>query len=202
MSHPNAVWTADFKGQIKNLDGHWCYPLTLVDGCSRYCLACVGLPAPKHELVQPLFERAFREFGLPDVIRTDNGAPFASQAIHRLSRLHVWWIKLGIQPELILPGHPEQNGRHERFHRTLKEATAGRLPRACKLSSAGSIASFASTTTSARTNHSARRRRLPSIARPFGPTRIGSPSSSTRRTSSVGWSAATAASAGAAAGST
>jgi transposase InsO family protein len=124
MSHPNAVWTADFKGQIKTLDGLWCYPLTLVDGFSRYCLACVGLPSPKHELVQPLFERAFREFGLPDVIRTDNGAPFASQAIHRLSRLHVWWIKIGIYPELILPGHPQQNGRHERFHKTLKLATA------------------------------------------------------------------------------
>src|SRR3990172_12375711 len=78
----------------------------------------------KHELVEPLFERAFREYGLPEVIRTDNGAPFASQAIHRLSRLHVWWIKLGVYPELILPGHPQQNGRHERFHKTLKAGTA------------------------------------------------------------------------------
>src|SRR3990172_2053705 len=69
----------------------------------RYCLACVGLPSTKHELVEPLLERAFREYGLPDVIRTDNGAPFASQAIHRLSRLHVWWIKIGVYPELILP---------------------------------------------------------------------------------------------------
>src|SRR3972149_4380037 len=74
--------------------------------------------------VEPLFERAFQEYGLPDVIRTDNGAPFASQAIHRLSRLHVWWIKIGVYPELILPGHPQQNGRHERFHKTLKEGTA------------------------------------------------------------------------------
>lgn len=124
MSHPNSVWTADFKGQFKTLDGEWCYPLTLVDGFSRYCLACVGLPSTKHELVEPLFERAFREYGLPDVIRTDNGAPFASQAIHRLSRLHVWWIKIGVYPELILPGHPQQNGRHERFHKTLKDGTA------------------------------------------------------------------------------
>ena len=123
MSHPNSVWTADFKGQFKTLNGEWCYPFTLVDGFSRYCLACVGLPSTKHELVEPLFERAFREYGLPDVIRTDNGAPFASQAIHRLSRLHVWWIKIGVYPELILPGHPQQNGRHERFHRTLKDAT-------------------------------------------------------------------------------
>ena len=124
MSHPNAVWTADFKGQFKTLDGEWCYPLTLVDGFSRYCLACVGLPSTKHELVEPLFERAFRDYGLPHVIRTDNGAPFASQAIHRLSRLHVWWIKIGVYPELILPGHPQQNGRHERFHKTLKDGTA------------------------------------------------------------------------------
>jgi len=123
MSHPNSVWTADFKGQFKTLDGEWCYPLTLMDGFSRYCLACVGLPSTKHELVAPLFERAFREYGLPDVIRSDNGAPFASQAIHRLSRLHVWWIKIGIRPELILPGHPQQNGRHERFHKTLKDDT-------------------------------------------------------------------------------
>src|SRR3990172_3308627 len=124
MSRPNSVWTADFKGQFKTLDGEWCYPFTLVDGFSRYCLACVGLPSTKHELVEPLFERAFREYGLPEVIRTDNGAPFASQAIHRLSRLHVWWIKIGVYPELILPGHPQQNGRHERFHKTLKEGTA------------------------------------------------------------------------------
>jgi len=124
MSHPNAVWTADFKGQFKTRDGHDCYPFTLIDGFSRFCLACQGLPAPKHELVRPLFERAFREYGLPNVIRTDNGAPFASQAIHRLSRLHVWWIKLGVYPELILPGHPQQNGRHERFHKTLKADTA------------------------------------------------------------------------------
>src|SRR3972149_5881839 len=124
MSHPNSVWTADFKGQFKTLDGEWCYPLTLGDGFSGCCLACVGLPSTKHELVEPLFERAFREYGLPDVIRTDNGAPFASQGIHRLSRLHVWWIKIGVSPELILPGHPQQNGRHERFHKTLKEGTA------------------------------------------------------------------------------
>jgi transposase InsO family protein len=82
MSHPNSVWTADFKGQFKTLDGEWCYPLTLMDGFSRYCLAFVGLPSTKHVLVQPLFEHAFREYGLPEVIRTDNGAPFASQAVH------------------------------------------------------------------------------------------------------------------------
>ncbi len=124
MSHPNSVWTADFKGQFKTLDGEWCYPFTLVDGFSRYCLACMGLPSTKHELVEPLFERAFREFGLPDVIRTDNGAPFRLPGHPpAVSRLHVWWIKIGVYPELILPGHPEQNGRHERFHKTLKDAT-------------------------------------------------------------------------------
>ena len=90
MSHPNAVRTSDFNGQTKALDGQWYYPLTLVDGCSRHFLACVGLPAPKHELVQPLLERALWEFGLPDMIRTDNGAPFPPQAIPGPSRLHVW----------------------------------------------------------------------------------------------------------------
>jgi hypothetical protein len=74
--------------------------------------------------VQPVFERLFREYGLPQVIRTDNGVPFATQALRRLSRLHVWWIRLGIRPELIQPSHPEQNGRHERMHRTLKAETA------------------------------------------------------------------------------
>ena len=123
MDHPNAVWTADFKGQFKTRDGVYCYPLTIIDGFSRFLLACQALPSTHHELVLPVFQRLFREFGLPDVIRTDNGSPFASQAIQRLSRLHVWWIKLGISPELILPAHPEQNGRHERFHRTLKDAT-------------------------------------------------------------------------------
>ena len=124
MSAPNVVWTADFKGQFKMGDGEYCFPLTVVDGYSRYLLACRGLVSTEHVGVQPVFERLFREYGLPRVIRTDNGVPFATQAMHRLSRLHIWWIKLGICPELTQPAHPEQNGRHERMHRTLKAETA------------------------------------------------------------------------------
>ena len=88
------------------------------------CSACQGLDATAHEVARPVFERLFREFGLPQMIRTDNGVPFATIALARLSRLSVWWIRLGIYPELIEPGHPEQNGRHERMHRTLKRHTA------------------------------------------------------------------------------
>ena len=124
MSAPNAVWTIDFKGQFRTQDGIYCYPLTVVDGFSRYLLVCKGLTSPNHDGVHRALERAFREYGLPEIIRSDNGSPFASQAIRRISRLAVWWIRLGISPELIEPSHPEQNGRHERFHRTLKDETA------------------------------------------------------------------------------
>lgn len=120
--HSNAVWSGDFKGQFRMGDGKLCYPLTLTDNYSRYLLGCWGLSRPSYDQTQPLFERAFREYGLPEAIRTDNGAPFASVALGGLSRLAVWFIKLGIKPERIETGHPEQNGRHERLHRTLKEA--------------------------------------------------------------------------------
>jgi len=124
MSAPNSVWTMDFKGQFRTRDGIYCYPLTIVDGFSRYLLVCKGLTSTNHDGVQKALQRAFREYGLPEIIRSDNGTPFATQAIRRLSRLHVWWIRLGIYPETIEPSHPEQNGRHERMHRTLKEETA------------------------------------------------------------------------------
>jgi transposase InsO family protein len=124
MTEPNGIWTADFKGQFKTRDGVYCYPLTLVDGFSRYLLACQGLPSVAVVLARPIFRRAFEEYGLPRIIRSDNGVPFATTALGRLSLLSVWWIRLGIYPELIAPAHPEQNGRHERMHRTLKaEAT-------------------------------------------------------------------------------
>jgi putative transposase len=123
MTEPNAVWTADFKGQFPTRDGRLCYPLTIADGASRYLLACRALRSVKTSETQPFFERAFREFGLPERIRTDNGVPFATIALGRLSPLSVWWLRLGIRPELIQPGHPEQNGRHERMHRTLKAET-------------------------------------------------------------------------------
>ena len=121
---PNAVWSADFKGHFHTGDGKLCHPLTISDNYSRYLLQCRGLRRPTHEQSQPWFEWTFREYGLPDAIRTDNGAPFASVSLGGLSRLSIWFIKLGIWPERIESGHPEQNPRHERMHRTLKEAVA------------------------------------------------------------------------------
>jgi putative transposase len=123
MDQPNAVWTADFKGQFRTGDGVYCYPLTIIDGYSRSLLACEALLHPTHAASQPVFADLFRRLGLPERIRTDNGIPFATSALGRLSQLSVWWIKLGITPELIEPAHPQQNGRHERLHRTLKAET-------------------------------------------------------------------------------
>jgi len=120
---PNEIWTADFKGHFKTRDGVYCYPLTVVDKYSRYILACHGQLTTSHGPSQDVFRRLFRKYGLPEIIRTDNGVPFATQALGRLSRLSVWWIRLGIFPELIEPSHPEQNARHERMHRTLKDET-------------------------------------------------------------------------------
>ena len=124
MTAPNGTWTADFKGQFKTRNGVYCYPLTIVDGFSRYLLACQGLLSTAIAGARPIFLRLFQEHGLPWIIRTDNGVPFATTALGRLSTLSVWWIRLGILPELIAPASPQQNGRHERMHRTLKaEAT-------------------------------------------------------------------------------
>jgi len=121
---PNEVWSGDFKGQFRMGNARLCYPLTISDGFSRYLLACDGLETPSGAECKRVFERLFREYGLPRAILTDNGSPFASsRALGRLSQLSVWWIKLGIRPVLIEPGHPEQNGRHERMHRTLKAET-------------------------------------------------------------------------------
>jgi len=123
ITEPNQVWTLDFKGQFKTQDGIYCYPLTIADGFSRYIFTCKGLLSPSHDPVKEAFERLFSEHGLPQRIRSDNGTPFASIALGRLSRLSVWWIRLGILPELITPGCPQQNGRHERMHKTLKYET-------------------------------------------------------------------------------
>src|SRR5881397_3258702 len=128
FDQPNAIWTADFKGQFRTGNGVYCYPLTVQDGATRFLLGCRGLLAPTIEASEPVFARLFRRYGLPERIRTDNGAPFASNALGRLSTLSVWWVRLGIRPELIEPAHPEQNGRHERMHKTLKAETA-RPPR-------------------------------------------------------------------------
>ncbi|MGH7628733.1 MAG: DDE-type integrase/transposase/recombinase [Gemmatimonadales bacterium] len=120
---PNALWTLDFKGQFRTRDGAYCYPLTVADDYSRYLLGCQALLQPTRALVRPVLTRLFQAYGLPERIRTDNGAPFASCALARLSQLSVWFLQCGIHPELIEPGHPEQNPRHERMHRTLKAAT-------------------------------------------------------------------------------
>ena len=122
---PNQLWCADYKGEFLLGNKQYCYPLTITDYRSRYLLACEGLDSTKSELAFYVFEDAFKEYGLPVAIRTDNGAPFAApNAFFGLSRLSVWWLKLGIKIERIQPGHPEQNGRHERMHLTLKkEAT-------------------------------------------------------------------------------
>lgn len=118
---PNRVWCGDFKGWRRTQDGERIDPLTITDACSRYLLRCQAVEKTDTARVQAIFEAAFREYGLPEAIRTDNGAPFASQAIAGLSRLALWWMKLGIVPERIQPAHPEQNGRHERMHLTLQQ---------------------------------------------------------------------------------
>ncbi|HEX6272748.1 MAG TPA: IS481 family transposase [Polyangiaceae bacterium] len=126
-AHPNAIWCADFKGHFP-VGGERCNPLTISDGFSRYLLCCRSLKSTTFEPVRHAFESVFREYGLPDAIRTDNGPPFSSLAPGGLSRLAVWWIRLGIRHERIMPGRPDQNGRHERMHSTLKAETA-RPPR-------------------------------------------------------------------------
>ena len=120
----NQAWTTDFKGHFRTGDRAYCYPLTLRDGFSRFVLRCEALAGPTYEATRPEFERAFAEYGLPDGIRSDNGGPFASTGLRRLSRLSVWWLRLGIRLERIAPGHPEQNGSHEQFQSVLKAETA------------------------------------------------------------------------------
>ena len=120
---PNDVWSADYKGQFRTGDGRYCYPLTVADGFSRYLLGCQALMSTAVAEAKPIFARLFKEYGLPKRIRTDNGVPFATNTLARLSTLSAWWVRLGVLPELIEPGRPAQNGRHERMHRTLKAET-------------------------------------------------------------------------------
>jgi putative transposase len=120
---PNDLWCADFKGQFKTGDGLYCYPLTVTDGYSRFLLQCQGLNSTRVAEAKPVFTRLFKQYGLPLRIRTDNGVPFATNTLARLSSLSAWWVRLGVMPELIEPGKPQQNGRHERMHRTLKAET-------------------------------------------------------------------------------
>ena len=121
---PNAVWSADFKGWFTTGDGIRCDPLTITDNYSRYLLRCQAVRPTGYDAVKPVFEAVFREYGLPVAIRTDNGPPFATTTVASLSRLSIWWLKLGLVPERMEPGQPSQNGRHERMHRTLKQETA------------------------------------------------------------------------------
>jgi len=121
--HPNQVWPADFKGQFKTGAGDYCYPLTVTDHFSRTLLACHGLRSVATAVTRPVFRTLFRAVGLPDAIRTDNGAPFASTGIHGLSPLNVWWMQLGIVHQRITPASPQENGQHERMHRELKRET-------------------------------------------------------------------------------
>lgn len=129
VTAPNDLWAADFKGEFKTHDGLYCYPLTVTDGYSRFLLGCQGLHSTAVDYAKPVFTRIFKEFGLPARIRCDNGVPFATNTLARLSRLSAWWIRLGVLPEFIEPGKPQQNGRHERMHKTLK-AEATRPPAA------------------------------------------------------------------------
>ncbi len=120
--NPNDLWCADYKGEFQLGDKRYCYPLTVTDQASRFLLLCEGLESTREELAIPAFEHLFRERGLPQAIRSDNGVPFASpHGLFQLSRLSVWWLRLGISIERIRPGHPQQNGRHERMHLTLKQ---------------------------------------------------------------------------------
>jgi len=123
VTAPNELWCVDFKGEFKTRDGEYCYPLTVTDRYSRYLLECRGLKSTGKEGARAVFRELFRKYGLPSAIRSDNGAPFASTALARLSGLSVWWIRLGIRPELIEPGKPQQNGQHEYMHRVLKAET-------------------------------------------------------------------------------
>jgi putative transposase len=124
-SEPNALWCADYKGEFMLANRRYCYPLTITDFASRYLLSCEALESTREAYAFAVFERAFKDYGLPQAIRTDNGVPFASPwALYQLSKLAVWWLRLGIRIERIKPGQPQQNGRHERMHLTLKtEAT-------------------------------------------------------------------------------
>ncbi len=123
-ARPNDLWCVDFKGEFLMGNERYCYPLTVTDHASRYLLMCEALNSTQEQSAIEAFERLFSERGLPAAIRSDNGVPFASpNALYQLSRLSVWWLRLGIHVERIKPGHPQQNGRHERMHRTLKQAT-------------------------------------------------------------------------------
>lgn len=122
--NPNDLWCADYKGEFMLGSKQYCYPLTITDFTSRYLIACEALETTKEKFAFTVFERVFKEFGLPQAIRTDNGVPFSAPcSLFGLSKLSVWWLRLGIELQRIKPGNPQQNGRHERMHLTLKRET-------------------------------------------------------------------------------
>jgi len=130
VTNPNDLWCADYKGEFMMGNKSYCYPLTITDYTSRYLLTCEALSSTRENFAFEVFRRTFEEYGIPKAIRTDNGIPFASGgSFYNLTKLSVWWMRLGIHIERIKPGHPEQNGRHERMHLTLKQETT-RPPRA------------------------------------------------------------------------
>jgi transposase InsO family protein len=132
LTRPNQQWSVDFKGHFRTRDRRYCYPLTGMDSFSRYLLCCEGMLSTSFDTTWPAFERLFREYGLPDSILSDNGTPFSSNSVKRLSKLSVRWIRLGITPRLIEPGKPQQNGQHERMHRDLKEVACANPAENCE----------------------------------------------------------------------
>jgi transposase InsO family protein len=176
---PNELWTVDFKGQFRMRDGMLCYPLTVQDAHSRFLLDCRALSAPEMEPTMHCFRRLFRTFGMPRRIRSDNGQPFASAvSIGRISTLSAWWIQHGVTPELIQPGKPQQNGRHERMHRTLKrEAT--RPPRANLIAQQRAFNRFRHTFNNERPHQALEQRPPASVYRPSDVAFVDPPPSTT-----------------------
>src|SRR5882672_4831243 len=168
--HPNDLWTADFKGQFRTRDGVYCYPLTVADQHTRYLLACHGLLSTQGGGVRPVFDRLFREFGLPDAIRTDNGVPFATTGIHGLSQLNVWWLRLGIQHQRTRPRRRRRTAHTNGCTRRSRRRRFAHLEPRSRPSSARSIASAPSTTTSGRTSSSRALRPRRGIGRRLGST--------------------------------
>jgi transposase InsO family protein len=132
LERPNQQWSVDFKGHFRTRDRRYCYPLTVADSFSRYLIGCQGLTSTAFELVWPVFERLFREYGLPESILSDNGTPFSSNSVKRLSKLSVRWIRLGIVPRLTQPGKPQQNGQHERMHGHMKRLVCSEPSANCR----------------------------------------------------------------------
>jgi len=152
----NDLWCADFKGEFRLGNGRYCYPLTVTDHASRFLLMCEALESTREDPAVTAFERLFRERGLPLAIRSDNGVPFASpNALFNLSKLSVWWLRLGIAIERIKPGHPQQNGRHERMHLPSRRRQLGRQARTACSSRTASTPSCRSSMPNGRTRHSA-----------------------------------------------